>query len=89
MVTTMILENEFIEELFLTQSDNNIIKDFYDFILSDLTGYNLICDFNDSDEYEKAVIENPIWELILDKIDNIDFNSSLKKNVLLNAVLVI
>lgn len=77
----MILENEFIEQLFLNQSDNEIIKDFYEFILSDFTGYNLICDFNNTDEYEKAVSENPIWELILDKIDKIIFNSSLKTEI--------
>lgn len=81
MTTTMILENEFIEQLFLNQSDNKIIEDFYEFILSDFAGYNLICDFNNSDDYEKAVSENPIWELILDKIDTVIFNSSLKTEI--------
>lgn len=81
MKTTMVLENDFIEQLFVTYEDNEVKKDFYDFLLSDFNGYNLICDFNSSDEYEQALRDNPIWEHILDKIDNITLNSSLKSDI--------
>jgi hypothetical protein len=84
MKTTMILENEFIEQLFLTNTDNDVKKDFYDFLLYEFAGYNLICDFKNKEDYIKAVEENPIWELILDKIDDIRLNASLKKDILTN-----
>lgn len=79
MKTNLVLQNEFIENLFVNQNESDIKKDLYDFIISDFSGFDLICDFNDENEYNQAVQENPIWELLLDKIDNIEFNKNLEK----------
>lgn len=81
MKTNLVLQNEFLEKLFFIQDESEAKKDLYEFITSDFSGYDLICDFKDENEYKLAVLENPIWELILDKIDNVVFNKNLSTEI--------
>lgn len=78
MKTTLILQNEFLENLFCNQNETSVKNDLYNFLLTDFSGYDLICDFNNEEEYQLAVQENPIWEMLLDKIDKIAFNKDLE-----------
>lgn len=77
MRTNVILQNEFLENIFVNQTETNEITDFYSFFISELSGYNLICDFEDVADYENAIEENPIWELIIDKINTVTFDVDL------------
>ncbi|WP_024479276.1 hypothetical protein [Cellulophaga baltica] len=78
MRKVLIVENEFIEDLFLTQNDNELRKDLYEFLNTDYSGYHLICNFKNQIEYENALNENPIWEIILDKFETIEYKKALK-----------
>ena len=78
MRKVLIVENEFIEDLFLTQDENELRKDLYEFLNNDYSGYHLICNFKSQIEYEQALNENPIWEIILDKFETIEYKDTLK-----------
>ena len=78
MRKVLIVENEFIEDLFLTQDENELRKDLYEFLNTDYSGYHLICNFKNQIEYEKALNENPIWEIIIDKFETIEYKEAIK-----------
>ncbi len=78
----LITSREFIDSLFVTCDSNEEEKDLSSFIQHDFFGYKLICDFQNIDEYEIALKDNPIWELLMDKYDNIEFNPSIKVDVM-------
>jgi hypothetical protein len=73
MRKVLIMDNQFIDDLFLTQDDNDTRKDLFEFLINDYSGYHLICNFKNEIEYQKALNENPIWEIIIDKFDTIDY----------------
>lgn len=76
----LITEQKFFEDLLnCTKCENT--EDLIDFLKTDFFGYDLICDFNDIDEYRLASETNPLWEIIMDKYDNIIFNSSLSMDI--------
>lgn len=77
MNINLILQNEFVDNLFFFNSDSEVKNDLYEFIISDFSGYDLICDFNDEYDYNRALQENPIWELLIDKINSVKFNGKL------------
>lgn len=81
-MVSLIVQNEFLEDLFLlSNNNNNEIDSFIKFIQHELYGYRLICDFEKIEEYIKASEENPIWELIADKTSSISFNKNLKEDL--------
>lgn len=76
---SLIVEADFITNLFINLNNGcENTDDLYRFLTADFRDYTLICDFKDIDEYQKASSENPIWELILDKIDKIVFDKNLQ-----------
>lgn len=73
----LIVESDFLDTLFLTQDENKTRSDLYSFIIQDFSGYDLICDFSNYEEYKSAMEENPIWEIMLDKFNNIEYTPEI------------
>ncbi|WP_127844564.1 hypothetical protein [Psychroflexus aestuariivivens] len=78
MKKQLIVESEFLDNLFLTQETNDVRSDLYHFITQDFSDYHLICDFEGEIDFQVAMEENPIWEIMLDKFNTIEYQSSLK-----------
>lgn len=74
----LIAEKNFVENLFICQNNSEAHEDLYSFVSRDYSGYQLFCDFQDFDEYKIAMDENPIWELLIDKFDNIHYSDVIK-----------
>jgi hypothetical protein len=74
----LIVESEFLDNLFITQEDNKIRADLYNFITQDFSNYELICDFEDFEEYKAAMIENPVWEIMLDRFNTVEYNENVE-----------
>lgn len=77
-MTTLILQKNFIEDLYIVSNDCPEYSSFESFLKEDLFGYELICDFNSIEEYELASKENPILELMMDKLISIEYNVDLE-----------
>lgn len=78
----LILQKEFMFDLFCLSGDGcKITDDLADFLIKDYSGYNLICNFLSSEEYELAALENPILEAMLDKFISIDYNVYLEQDI--------
>jgi hypothetical protein len=73
----LIAEKDFVENLFISQNNSKAHEDLYSFIIHDYSGYQLLCDFRDLDEYKSAMEENPIWELLIDKFEHIYYSDSI------------
>ena len=84
MRKVLIMDNQFIDDLFLTQDDNDTRKDLFEFLINDYSGYHLICNFKNEIEYQKALNENPIWEIIIDKFDTIDYKGIIDIDLNIN-----
>ena len=80
----LIAEKDFVENLFICQNNSSAHEDLYSFILNDYSGYQLFCDFHDMEEYQMAMKDNPIWELILDKFECIHYADSIKPDAICN-----
>lgn len=78
---SLIIQNEFINDLFLLSSQSDEIDSFIKFLRKDLPKYEVICDFSKIEEYIKASEENPIWEMIADKINSISYNDNLDNDI--------
>ena len=77
----LIAQDGFIQNLFLTSSDSEERKDIFAFLKEDFEGYDLICDFKDQSEFESAMLENPLWEILMDKIDTIEYEVLLENKI--------
>lgn len=71
----------FMEKLFIENEENECSIDLFQFVRDDTFGVTLLCDFASSIEYKKAMEENPLWEILLDKSDKIKYNTDLESKV--------
>ncbi|HEU4791753.1 MAG TPA: hypothetical protein VFS71_18860 [Flavobacterium sp.] len=78
---TLIAQKQFLDDLYICDNNDSNTKDFSSFLKTDFFGYNLVCDFKDINEYLEASKLNPFWELLMDKYDNIFFNSKLNEEI--------
>lgn len=76
----LIAEKKFISDLISSPKCETML-DFIEFLKNDFFGYDLICDFSNVDEYQSASIDNPLWELLLDKYNNIKFVPTLSNEI--------
>ena len=88
---TLVVQGEFIKDLFLSNnSSNDHINSLCKFLTKEFSAYNLICDFSNVNDYQEASLENPIWELMLDKINEIKYvtnlDSMIKSDDLYNTI---
>ncbi|MGE7775977.1 hypothetical protein ACQKLP_14710 [Chitinophaga sp. NPDC101104] len=70
------------DTLFVESDANECSQDLYKFVLEESFGMRLICDFASLSEYREAMIDNPMWELLIDKFDKIEYNVNLEGDVL-------
>jgi hypothetical protein len=71
----------FMEKLFVEYDLDEYSSDLLQFIKSETFGVTLICDFSSISEYKEAMLDNPLWELLLDKSDKIKFNTNIENDV--------
>lgn len=70
MIPTLVLQKEILDDLFLREDE---FQPFLNFLKKNFRNYNLIINHNDSVELQQHSEENPIIELLLDKILNITY----------------
>jgi hypothetical protein len=76
---SFIIQKDVIDELFIREDE---YSEFINFIKNDFFGYTLICDFKSPEEYFTHSNENPLLEIISDKIRNIIYNTNLENDLL-------
>lgn len=81
MNSTLIAQKETILNLYVTNNESDEKKDLYDFLCNDYRGYKLICDIKDETEYSVAMEDNPIWELLIDKMDKITYDVNINNDI--------
>jgi len=82
MKKQVILDKDFIDDLFITiNRDDEIQNDFYCF-LKDIRDYELIMNYPSQEDFEKAMKENPMLRLLVEtKVPKLIFNSKLANDV--------
>jgi len=78
---TIGISKDFIDNLFIESEKDEYTIDLLKYIKSEINDFKLICNLSSSLEYEKAMIDNPLWELLLDKFDKIKFNINLETEI--------
>lgn len=79
---SLITDNNFLQNLFVEYDCGNFeIDNLYNFLSKELYGFNLIIDIASVEDYEKESLENPILELLLDRILEIRFIANLNENI--------
>lgn len=78
---TICISKEFIDNLFVESDKDEFTKDLVKYISSEIHNIRLICNLSSIIEYKKALIDNPLWELLMDKYDKIKFNVDLESEL--------
>lgn len=76
MKATFILQKEVLEDLYLREEE---FESFIKFIKKNFRDYNLVTDFIDIEETIKCVKENPIFEFLMDKMDQIHYLKNMEQ----------
>jgi hypothetical protein len=83
-MTTLTVTKDFLDVFFVNSDKDEYHKDLFRFFKDEIFGVRLICDFSSIDEFKSALIENPYWEILMDKYDDVNFhprlNEELSKN---------
>lgn len=91
----LIVEKEFIQMLTLDNLDSKYQHELLEFLQNEFSGYHLICDISNEDEYFEFSKENPIWRALADKnieiqfVDNCDLSEILKTNIISQALVLL
>lgn len=80
-MATLAATKEFMEALFVDDSKDEFYFDLNSFIREEVHGVTLICDFSSIDEYQSALLGNPLWEILMDKCDRIKFRPDLNQDL--------
>jgi len=83
MIPTLVLQKETLDDLFLREDE---FKSFIKFLKKNFRNYNLIINHIDDIALKKHSIENPLIEILLDKIENITFLNNLEIILLNNEI---
>lgn len=78
MIPTLILDKDILDDLYIRESE---FTTFIDFLKKNFRNYNLIINHTNQDDLEVHCDENPLIEIILDKIENIIYISDLKETL--------
>ena len=70
MIPTLVLQKEVLDDLFVREDE---FQPFIKFLKKNFRNYNLIINHNDSVELQQHSEENPIIELLLDKLLSITY----------------
>lgn len=77
-MATLIAQQDFIEDLFIQCGNCPDCTDFNTFLKDDFFGYDLICDFKNAEAFYNASIDNPIFEMLLDKVQEVKCSQNLE-----------
>lgn len=75
MKSTLVLQKEIIDDLFIRQDE---FEPFIKFLKKNFRNYDLIVNHVNDDEFKLHSQENPLIELLLDKLDSITFIENLE-----------
>ncbi len=78
----LVIENAFLEHFFVEYDMSNSTEfDFHHFLTVKARDFNLVTDFTDFDSLEMEVLENPIWETLIEKLPLIVFEPNLQTEI--------
>lgn len=80
-MTTLAITKDFFDTFFVNSDKDEYHKDLFDFVKNEIFGVRLICDFSSIDELKVALVDNPYWELLMDKYDKVNFNPQLNESL--------
>lgn len=83
MIPTLVLQKEILDDLFLRENE---FQPFLNFLKKNFRNYNLIINHNDCVELQQHSEENPIIEILLDKILNITYLFDLDNVLITNQI---
>jgi len=78
---TIIITKDFLDSLFIESDLNENNSDLFDFLHKEIFDFTLICNLSSTEDYAKALIDNPLWEILLDKFKNIVFKINLIEEI--------
>ncbi len=78
---TLTATKDFMDTLFIEADNDENCLDLIQFLKKEIFGVTLICDFSSITEYQAALIENPLWEMLMDKYDKIKFKPDLNAEI--------
>lgn len=85
---TVGITKDFLDTLFVESDKDENHKDLFLFIQNEIFGIRLICDFASIEELTSAIAENPVWELLMDKYDFLNFNRNLNNDLTIDEFYV-
>jgi hypothetical protein len=78
----IIIESEFLESFYILHDAKNATEaDFSRFLTAKLQDFCLVTDFEDLDALQAETMENPMWEMIVDRLPRTEFSTTLKQDI--------
>lgn len=78
---TIATTRHFLDTLFANSDKDEYHRDLNSFLKNEVFDVRLICDFESIDEFTEALIDNPFWELLMDKNNEVHFNPQLNSDL--------
>ncbi len=78
----IVIEREFLESFYILHDAKNATEaDFSRFLTAKLQDFCLLTDFDNLDALQAETMENPMWEMIVDRLPRTEFSTTLKQDI--------